>query len=278
MADNFIIHQSARQYHWTGECFLSVKSFYNGYANYQVKQRDYQVGQKNYLVLNECTKYQLDIDNKKETESFCVFFSPDFVSTVLTDLRATNEQNLDFNGSKIDGMSIFEKNYPLKGLISKLLYQGRLNSKRGMSLLEQDEYYHQLLNAILLENQKANQEADKLLLMKKSTRTEIYQRIYYVKDYIDSNYHKELRLKDLALTGLLSENHLLRNFRQIFGFTPFQYISQKRIEEARRQILESDKSIKDISIAVGYSSFGNFSHYFKSIYGCSPSAFRKGDI
>jgi len=276
--DNFIIHQQAKKYQWSGECFLSIKSFYGGIADYQVKQREYQVNQNNFLILNECTKYRLTIDNTNNTESFCVFFSPEFVSKVVSELNSSDEQLLDFNQKQQDGIKLFEKNYAHKGQVSELIKNGRAKSKLGMTDIEKDEFYYQLLNAIIHQNTKTFQDTNRLSSKKKSTRKEIYQRILFVKDFIDSNYSNNLRLKDLATIGLLSENHLLRNFNQIFDTTPFQYISQKRIQEAKRQILESDKPIKDIALDVGYSSFSNFSSYFKTIVGKSPSAIRKSDI
>lgn len=278
MKDNFIIHQQAKKYQWSGECFLSIKSFYGGKANYQVKQREYQVDQTNFLILNECTKYRLTIDSTSETESFCVFFSPKFVSKVISELNSSDEQILDFTPRQEDGIRLFEKNYSHQGIVSELLKKGRIKSELGISDIEKDEFYYQLLNAIINQNTKTLQDTNRLFSKKKSTRKEIYQRILFVKDFIDSNYSNNLRLKDLATVGLLSENHLLRNFNQIFGITPFQYISQKRIQEAKRQILESDKPIKDIALDVGYSSFSNFSSYFKFILGKSPSAIRKSDI
>jgi len=259
--DNFIIHQQAQKYQWSGECFLSVKSFYGGKADYQVKH-----------------KYRLTIDNTNKTESFCVFFSPKFVSEVVSELSSSDTQILDFNPRQQNGIRLFEKNYSHQGLVSEILKIGRAKSKLGMSDLEKDEFYYQLLNAIIHQNNKTLQDTNRLSSKKASTRKEIYQRILYVKDFMDSNYSRNLKLKDLAIVGLLSENHLLRNFNQIFGITPFQYISQKRIQEAKRQIMESDKPIKDIALDVGYSSFSNFSSYFKSIVGESPSAIRKGDI
>lgn len=275
MKNNFIIHQQAKKYQWSGECFLSIKSFYNGKADYQVKQREYQVDQKNFLILNECTKYRLTIDSRNETESFCVFFSPEFVAEVVSGLNSSDEQMLDLNPKHLNGIRLFEKNYSHEGLVSRLLKNGRIKSELGMSDIEKDEFYHQLLNAIIQQNSKTLQDTNRLSYKKKSTRKEIYQRVIFAKDFIDSNYHNNLRLKDLATIALLSENHLLRNFNQIFEVTPFQYISQKKIQEAKRQIQESNKPIKDIASDLGYSSFSNFSNYFKLVVGQSPSAVRK---
>ena len=148
MKDNFLIHEKAKKYQWSGECFLSIKSFYGGEADYQVKQREYQVDQTNFLVLNECTKYRLTIDSLKKTESFCVFFSPDFVSEVFSGLNSTDEQLLDFNTKDPGGIRILETNYSHKGMVSELLKIGREKSNSGLDELEKEEFYHQLLNKL----------------------------------------------------------------------------------------------------------------------------------
>ena len=275
MKNNFVIHQKAKKYQWHGECFLSVKSFYNGRANYQINQREYEVDKTNFLILNECTEYRLTIDTPQETESFCTFFAPEFVNRTVSELGASDEQLLDLNMKIGDGIKLFERNYIHNGTVSQLLKVGRIRFTNGMEDLEKDEWYQQLLCAILQQNSKTYIYTERLNSKRKSTREELYQRLCFVKDYIDCNYFRALRLSDLAAIGLLSENHLLRNFKQAFGLTPFQYISRKRIQEAERQILETDKNIKDIAMDVGYSSFGNFSSYFKGITGRSPIHLRK---
>lgn len=278
MVQNFIIHQKAKQYEWYGDCFLSVKSFYDGQANYKVKQREYNVNQSNFLVLNECTKYRLTIDSLKETESFCVFFSPDFVSNFISSLKTSDEKLLDFKTKISQGFKFYERNYYHNGLVSELLKYGRIKSKLGFEDIEKEEYYHFLLQAILQQNENNFYQASLLNSKKKSTREEIYQRVLYAKDYIDSNFSKNLTLKTLAQISLLSENHLLRNFRQIFGITPFQYLSNKRITEAKNQLINTNKGIAEIATDIGYSSVSNFSFYFKTLTGKSPTAFRKSDI
>lgn len=272
---NFIINQRAQQYYWSGECFLSIKSFYNGESTYQVKHRDYRINDSRFLILNECTKYQLTIDSNSEVESFCVFFSPSFVSGFISELNTPEDKLLDFNISKTSGVRLFEKTHLHQGRISEILNYGHQRPSLGMSALEKDEFYYSLLNEIIKLHTKEIKLSNKFGFKKKSTRTEVYQRVLYVKDFIDSNYKSSLRLNELARVGTLSETHLLRSFKQIFGMSPFQYISLKRINEAKAQILTSDKAIKDIAFDVGYTSDTNFSSYFKRIVGLSPSNYRK---
>lgn len=272
---NFIIHQQARQYQWSGDCFLSIKSFYNGSARYTVQQREYSVNERNYLIMNDLTKYNLIIDNKFPIESFCVFFSPGFVSQIVSELNSSGEQLLDFSIKKSEGIKLFERNYLHGGDISKILFHARQSSISTLSEIEKEEFYHSLLNAILFQNSDSLKKADRLALKKKSTREEIYRRLFYAKDFIDCNYIENLTLKKISGVAMLSENHLLRNFKQVFNISPFQYIMQLKIAEAKRQIIETDKSVTEIAISLGYSSLSNFSYYFKNVVGLSPFALRK---
>lgn len=278
MKENFIIHQKARQYEWSGECFLSIKSFSQGVANYRVNQRKYEVNPKNFLILNDCTSYNLLIDSERPTESFCVFFSPKFVSKTISELFACDKQILDFNTKQREGIRLFERIYPNKGYLAFLLKKGIKKIELGMESLEENEYYHDLFLAILRQNKSTVFQAKKLSSQKQSTRKEIYQRICFAKDYLDANYYMDIKLSDLSRVALLSENHLIRNFKEVHGLTPFQYLSQIRMKEAKKRILETNKAIKAIAMEVGYTSIGNFSNYFKRLEGMSPSCLRKGDL
>lgn len=279
IAKNFIIHQQAFKYQWSGDCFLSIKSFYNGIARYQVQQRNYVVNERNYLILNDCTRYNLIIDNKTPTESFCVFFTSDFVCQTVSELRATEDQRLNLSFKETGGIKLVERNYLHGGQVSKSLLRGRRLSTLPMSEMEKEEFYRTLLNAILYQNSDSLKEVNLLTAKKKATREELYRRLLYAKDFIDCNYAEDLSLEKIAQVAMLSENHLLRNFNQFFNTSPFQYITRLKINEAKRQILETDRSITDIAFNLGYLSLSNFSYYFKKVVGLSPVELRKkGDL
>lgn len=230
---------------------------------------------KNYLILNDCTKYNLTIDNISPIESFCIFFTPEFVCQIVSELNSSEEQLLDFSIKRAEGLKLLERNYLHGGQVSKILFHGRQLSKFNMSEIEKEEFYCTLLNAIIFQNSDSLKEIDRLTSKKKCTREEIYRRLLYAKDFIDCNYSENLTLKKISQVAMLSENHLLRNFSQFFNISPFQYVTQLKIAEAKRQIIETDKSVTDIAIALGYSSLSNFSYYFKNAVGLSPIALRK---
>ncbi|MBT29562.1 MAG: hypothetical protein CMO01_07855 [Thalassobius sp.] len=274
MKGNFIIHDKANQYQWSGDCFLSVKSFHTGEAIYQVGFKQYQVQPDKFLVLNECSKYNLTIDSQTETESFCVFFTPEFVSQVVSSYFSKDEQLIDFAPSNSAEMKFIERLYSHDVNITNLLLYGKNILSHSESTLQKEQYYHQLLNALILNNSNAVYESEKLSLKKKATRIEIYERVHLAKNFIETNYIEDLSLQQVSKVALLSENHFLRCFNQVFGTSPFKYISHLRIKEACKQMRETDKQINEIAMSVGYSSMSNFSFYFKTMVGVSPSKYK----
>jgi len=72
----------------------------------------------------------------------------------------------------------------------------------------------------------------------------------------------------------LSEFHFSRAFKQSTGYAPSRYFIRLRIETARRLLRESDRSVIEIGMEVGYSSPAHFSQLFRREVGMTPSQYR----
>ena len=72
----------------------------------------------------------------------------------------------------------------------------------------------------------------------------------------------------------LSEFHFSRAFKQSTGYAPSRYFIRMRIETARRLLRESNRSVIEIGMEVGYSSPGHFSQLFRREVGLTPSQYR----
>lgn len=81
-------------------------------------------------------------------------------------------------------------------------------------------------------------------------------------------------LEELADAVALSPRHFARRFRAAFGCTPHTYITARRLDQARKLLLEHRLKIHEIAEAVGFSSVATFSRWFSSHYGVAPSEFR----
>ena len=73
----------------------------------------------------------------------------------------------------------------------------------------------------------------------------------------------------------LSVPHFSRRFRQVFHAAPIDWLRRERITHAKRRLLESGDSIKEVAEQVGYHDAFYFSREFKRYTGSSPSDCRR---
>jgi transcriptional regulator GlxA family with amidase domain len=94
------------------------------------------------------------------------------------------------------------------------------------------------------------------------------------RDAMDARYAEPLDILSLARIALTSPAHFIRTFRATYGETPHHYLQRRRVERATFLNRETDRSVTDICLEVGFSSLGTVSRTFREIFGVSPSAYR----
>jgi transcriptional regulator GlxA family with amidase domain len=102
------------------------------------------------------------------------------------------------------------------------------------------------------------------------------RRLLRARDAIDRTYAEPLDVANLAEIACLSEAHFIRSFRATFGETPHRYLQRRRVERAMFLLRETDRSVTDVSLDVGFTSLGTFSRTFHEIVGLSPREYRVG--
>jgi AraC-like DNA-binding protein len=101
------------------------------------------------------------------------------------------------------------------------------------------------------------------------------RRMLRARDAMDRGYARPLDVPSLARLAHVSQAHFIRSFRATFGETPHRYLQRRRVERAMFLLWETDRSVTEISLDVGFSSLGTFSRTFRAIVGESPTAFRR---
>jgi AraC-like DNA-binding protein len=96
-----------------------------------------------------------------------------------------------------------------------------------------------------------------------------------VRDRIDREYAKPLDVEALARGAHMSAGHLSREFRRVYGESPYSYLMTRRIERAMTLLRRGDLSVADVCFAVGSSSLGTFSTRFTELVGVPPSVYRR---
>ena len=95
--------------------------------------------------------------------------------------------------------------------------------------------------------------------------------------FIDENYQDEsISLDRVARKVNISPNYFSAMFSQEVGQTFVEYLTGKRISEAKRILRQTDRRSSEIAPAVGYKDSHYFSFVFKKVAGCTPSEYRRG--
>ena len=103
---------------------------------------------------------------------------------------------------------------------------------------------------------------------------DLNRRLLRARDAMDRAYAEPLNVRAVAAVAYLSEAHFIRSFRATFGVTPHHYLQRRRVERSMFLLRETDRSVTDICLDVGFMSLGTFSRTFREIVGETPSAYR----
>ena len=108
-----------------------------------------------------------------------------------------------------------------------------------------------------------------------SVRPDIARRLQRAKNYVETHFDRQIGLNDMAGQAFMSSAHFLRQFKREFGSTPYQYLTQCRLQAAKKLLRETDTAITEIVFASGFGNRSAFSRLFKERCGVSPLEYRR---
>lgn len=94
-------------------------------------------------------------------------------------------------------------------------------------------------------------------------------------EFMQYNYAQPLTLTDIAKAAHLSVSRLAHLFREEMGVTIVDYLTNLRINHAKRMLLSSDNNCTRVCYDVGYNNQSYFTRVFKQIAGLTPRQFRQ---
>ncbi len=196
---------------------------------------------------------------------------------VMVDMSVLNSRFFDACEEKyiypvFHNMIIFKNLIPcnsqFQSYISKIMEEYN-NKEKGFELAIKALLYNMIV--FLLRN-----NVEKVLSARESLiRENNFEKINNILQYIDENYMDEIKIADISQKMGISKFYLCKLFKKMTGKTITEYVNYVRVREAVALIRETDISITDVALTVGFNDANYFSRIFHSFTNNSPSEIRK---
>jgi AraC-type DNA-binding domain-containing proteins len=258
------------------EGYLSLKFVLRGRERFTQDGRSVSVDDRHYLVLNHGQRYASEVWDHTPAECVAVFFDPVFASDVLLTLATPLDRILHLPAVTHQPVHFFDRLYEIDPLLSARLthLRERLSSGRT-DAISLSACFTAMLEQLLHVHRGLRPEIDSIDATKPSTRIELYRRLSWGRDYLDSCFDESISVTHAAGAACLSRYQFQRLFQQAFGMTPHGYLTERRLREARRLLKETDEPVTSICMRVGFESLGSFTTLFRRRHGLPPGAWRR---
>jgi AraC family transcriptional regulator len=95
-----------------------------------------------------------------------------------------------------------------------------------------------------------------------------------VLDFVADRFGDPITIEDMARVAGLSPAHFARVFKEVLGDSPYQFVMDYRVEQAKRMLHDRTRALVDVALACGFADQPHFSRVFKQLTGTTPKAFR----
>lgn len=259
--------------HWGG---LSVKLAFDGVEYYNTENSKYAVNESNFLILNNNTEYSSFIDSDTEVESFTLNLCQDFVRSVIESNTGKSADDLDADFSGKDSeLHFMEKTYSNNQAV--FLTAGRIRDMLS-DFKTNEPFITELFGELLLQMISLNglviDEIENVKKLKVSTRQELYKRLNFARDFMESCFDQHIDLTKIARVACLNREYFIRQFKIYYGKTPAQYLIHKRMVTAEKLLTSSEIPVSEVCQMVGYSDLTSFGKLFRKYYKTNPENYR----
>jgi AraC-like DNA-binding protein len=251
--------------------YVQINYVYKGSGFHIVNNRKIEIGKGDIFVIPPYVPHVIENEPNKDLEIFEFEFSTGFI------LPESADSYVDF--AYLEPFIVAEEKIKLRFNLNAALQQ----AVESILWEVQEEYHSQnpgymliakalLLKLLVITGRAFSSEI-------KGTETETILKKYrsavqYAIEYLESNYTESLSLEALAGFVNYSKSHFCYLFKAVTGKTYIEYLHQLRINQAKKLLRETEKTVTDISYEVGYHTIAHFNKHFKLITGLTPSQYR----
>jgi YesN/AraC family two-component response regulator len=182
---------------------------------------------------------------------------------------------LDLQMPEMDGFEVLKamREHESTRDIPVIVVTGQVLTEKDMARLNQGVAV--VLKKGLFSVEETVAHIESTLEQKRNLGAETQRLVRQAMAYIHEHYFDPITRQDIAQHINVSEDYLTYCFRQELGTTPIKYLQRYRINQAKSLLKNSQKTITEIALDVGFSDSGYFSRIFHRETGISPEQFRR---
>ncbi len=255
--------------------FIEIVYIISGRATHIIDGKSYQVKKGDISVINRKEEHCFFADEEYEEKfiAYDLMFTPDFLQgdilsgedfSILSNSFLFYSLFPDENGY-IRRLNLIENcNFEFGSIFDKIYYEYKNRQTGYLNLIR--VYTAELIIKLFRKIESSE----------KSSLTQGQRDIVNsVIEYINTNYNINIRMEDISSKLFFNKNYIGKLFKQETGMPVSDFIREIRINEACRQLTETDKIITDIAPACGYNDMKSFYAAFKKSTGLTPKEYRR---
>ena len=241
----------------------------SGNYNFNYKQLNSYfelVGHHNNIMYSN--GHEIEVFNKsKRIETFGINFTTDFFISIAQNgndsLKKLSEKVFN-KESAILSYNWKPNNFKIQQVINEILNCQFSNELKDLFLLSKS------IELLVLQAELYELNASNKFIKLNSDKEKLFE----AKEILNQQIDCPPTISQLSKLVSLNEYKLKKGFKELFGTTVFGYIHHSRMILAKKLLLGTDKSAKEIAFETGYSSPQHFSKAFKKEFGKTPNSIR----
>lgn len=247
--------------HWHDD--IEMIAVIKGEMKYNINGKIVTLHPGDGIVINSKQMHFGYSDDKTECEFYCVLLHP-----LLLCATPAYEKNFVMPIIKNKGFDfiLLSKNEVWQQEIYNMICSiYSVRNKKTAPLRVQSVFLN--IWTLIYENMSVNEEQEKissnLVVIKNMVR------------FIQQNFADKITLSDIAGAGAVGESKCCRMFKQYLNETPNAYLNQYRLDKSAELLRNTDMSITEIALFVGYAGSSYYTETFHKWFGKTPKQYRE---
>lgn len=247
--------------HWHNS--IEIMFVLKGTINVDIESGHYEVEDKELEIIN-CYEAHRIYSDDEENRVLIFHIDPNFFEKYYKDM----ENIFFYTNSSEEGAQQEEKYQILRNYLAIIACEAIQKSENYDEEIEKvlvDTLFHLINNFHYLIYDEEDLKENEIQ----------FERYHRITKYIYNNYMNKISLQDIADQEYLSSYYLSHEIKNMSGTGFKDFLNETRVDESIKLLLDTDKTISEISEEVGFSHSRYYNKHFKMHYNCTPLQFRK---